>query len=127
MLVSRPVGVLGKSFGQPALRMSIAFWLAARNSSSAGRSASVGCTTSEMRSIGQFVRSEALLLHTSAARCSERPALGTRWLAGLTPPAGVLAPGPAAAPTAGPPTAGGTERPEGIGPHRRGPQEPKAR
>src|SRR5262249_22951010 len=26
MLVSRPVGVLGKSFGQPALRMSIAFW-----------------------------------------------------------------------------------------------------
>ena len=70
---SRPVGMLGRSFGQPALSMSIALAFAARNSSSAGRCASVGCTTSEMRSIGQSVRSEALSLQTSAGRRFEPP------------------------------------------------------
>jgi hypothetical protein len=49
----------------------MALALAARNSSSAGRCASVGCTTSEMRSIGQSVSSGAWLLQTSAARRPE--------------------------------------------------------
>src|SRR5215472_11487162 len=39
---SRPVGMLGRSFGQSALSMSMALALAARNSSSAGRCAAVG-------------------------------------------------------------------------------------
>ena len=69
---SRPVGMLGRSFGQPDLSMSMALALAARNSSSAGRCASVGCTTSEMRSIGQSVSSGAWLLQTSAARRPRR-------------------------------------------------------
>jgi hypothetical protein len=50
--------------------MSMAFWLAARNSSSAGRCASVGCTISEMRSMGQSVSCAASSLQTSAARRS---------------------------------------------------------
>jgi hypothetical protein len=44
----------------------MALELAARSSSSAGRCASVGCTISEIRAIGQSVRSEASLLQTSA-------------------------------------------------------------
>jgi hypothetical protein len=67
---SRPVGMLGKSFGQPDLSISIALALAARNSSSAGRCAAVGCTISEMRSIGQSVSCAASSLQTSAARRS---------------------------------------------------------
>src|SRR5215475_13641798 len=100
---SRPVGVLGRPVGQPALRMSMALELAARNYSSAGRCASVGCTISEIRSIGQFMRSEALLLQTSAARCSEPLVLETRRTAVLVLREGMLTPGPAAGPTPGPP------------------------
>jgi hypothetical protein len=67
---SRPVGMLGKSFGQADLSMSMALAFAARSSSSAGRCAAVGCTTSEMRSIGQSVSCAASSLQTSAARRS---------------------------------------------------------
>jgi hypothetical protein len=66
--------------------MSIALALAARKSSSAGRCASVGCTTSVMRSIGQSVRSAALLLQTSAARRSEPCVLAAQRPLAAAPP-----------------------------------------
>ncbi len=49
----------------------MALALAAFKSSSAGRWASVGCTISVMRSIGQSVSSVAWSLQTLTGRCSE--------------------------------------------------------